>query len=433
MTDVLNFRYGADPFDSWNQTTPGPLTVLMNAMLGNESWFYPIVNATSVEESRDAFVSTCLRGLPFSTYTGYVHNGFATTNLECSFLNYPGKVPNVDLDVSRMIAGWFSGFSYNTSTEDALEAGMFLASEALMSLTADASKIDSARPIYVSSGTSVIKPIMRNPPKAIVSFLMLVEVVGLLFLAWFSYRMPTFAPRLDAVHIATIGSQLTTQMGVDLPPLSLRPRGPQRRKYLNKLEESDGLIGVQEDIELTRLTRSSAMSPRTSTILTPGPGTNHPPSTHPGLAEFSPTSSLHASRHRLSGSHGIVSFPPRSVHGNSSYASSSHTNDDVISALDAVSEINDPDGPPKYGDIMQADAERESVVAAATQGMKLFVGGSGRITREMAKTPSRPRARRTVSTIPRPGRRQNPSDSQDRSSRISVIRAQENAPSSRTA
>lgn len=461
-------------------------------MLGEESWFHAVMNATNVQEERDAFISACVRGLPFSAYTGYFHNDFAAANLQCSFLGYPGKVPTLDSegvadyyypsydsnltssfnessevqiagDMSRMVAQWFSGFAVaNGSTEDALEAGLYLASEALLTVTADASKVDSARPIYVSSGTSVVKPDMRNPAKAVVSFLVLAEIVGLLWLAWFSYRMPTFAARFDAFHVATIGAQLTTtrQAGARLlllPPLGLRPRGRARLTYLKKLEDVDGLIGVQQqqqqqqqeeedegEIELMPLTRRSSaialpLSPRTSSTLTPGPTSLHshshyyPPPTHASSPPPSPSvyDAQHQHQHHRStplsgGSHASLhmSFPPAAllprpaprVH---SYASSSHTNDDIISALDAVSEVHadDPDGggPPKYGDVVQADAERAAAAAAAAaatavetaaahvatataQRSQLVVGGPGRITREMARTPPHRKARRTTTT-----------------------------------
>lgn len=471
-SDILIYRYGADPFDNWNQTTPGPLTVLINAMLGEESWFHAVVNATNVQEERDAFVSACVRGLPLSTYTGYFHNGFASANFQCSFLGYPDKIPISDSteynltslnrtdvqivgDMSRMVAEWFSGFVANASTEDALEAGMYLANEALLTVTADASKVDSARPIYLSRGTLVVKPDMRNPSKAVVSFLMLAEIVGLLWLAWSSYRMPTFAARFDAIHVATIGAQLTRQMGVELPGLGLRPRGLARLKYLKKLEDADGLIGVQEEIELTPLTRSSAISPRTSSTLTPGPSLHYPQHTHTqphGASTSSPPPSPsvydahHMHRSTPSGSHASLSFTPRPVPRVNSYASSSHTNDDIISALDAVSEVNDPDGPPKYGDVVQADAERAAAAvaaaaaeaaAAAAQRMKLVVGGPGRITREMARKPPQKKPRRTayntrVRTVPRPGGAVSASDSRIRSNRSSMVMGGSMVRSSRT-
>lgn len=447
-TDILVFRYGSDPFGSWNQTTPGPLAVLVNAMLGNESWFYQVRNATNAQEERDALIAACIRGLPFATYTGYIRNGFSASNGQCSFLNFPGKVPEPETDLttsanstadaeivrdlSRIVAEWFSGFGYDNSTEDALEAGMYLANEALLTLTADASRMDSARPIYFSNGTSVMKPSMRYPAKATVSFLILLETTGLIGLAVFIYRMPTFASRLDSVHVATIGSQLARQMGADLPPLSLRPRGLARQKYLKELEDVDGLIGVQEDIELAPL-RSSAITPRTSVTLTPAASLHYPSSATSSLPHSSqpqgPTSpsastpnsstipppppppppSTPAAAHRpISGSYISPPFNPRPLPRPISFASvtSHHTDDDIISvsALDAVSEVrtaDDPDAPPKYGDVIQADDARHF---GAPQRKKLVVGGSGRITREMATQPKRGRQVGTAAAVAATGR-----------------------------
>ena len=432
-SDILLFRYGPDPFDSWSQKTPGPLAVLMNAMLGNESWFYPVLNATlsNDQEKRDAFVSSCLRGLPFSTYTGIGRNGFSNANLQCSFLNMPGKVPEVDGsaygsadynetdeqitgDLSRLVADWFSGFAFNASTEDALSAGMYLANEALLTLTVDASRIDSARPIYVSKGMAVVKPSIHNTAKAIVSFLLLAEIVGLLLLAAFIYRMPTFTSRLDAVHIAVIGVQLARQVGEGLPALGLPARGRARQKCLKGLEAADGLIGVEEEVELTAFptTRNprpasinasiSAATPRTSATLTNAPmaipvqGSQHQLSaqaqqpqaqgsiSHPGTGTAPTINSGSQSRQSISNT-SLPSIPRPPHRANSFGSTSANRNDeDMITPapLDVVSEVSDPDGPPKYGDVMQADAE-----AAAARKKLLVVGGPGKITRKMAKKP----------------------------------------------
>lgn len=370
-TDLLVYRYGADPYNNWNQSTPGPLAVLINAMLGEESWFPPLTNATTVQEEHDAFVSACTRGLPLSVYTGYLRNGFASANLECSFLNLPGKLvdaaaasPEGVGDASRLVAAWFSGFTYNASTEDALEAGMYLANEALLTLTVDASKIDSARPIYATQGTTVFKPAMRTASKAIVSFLMLVEIAGFGYLLWFSYRMPTFASRFDAVQVAVIGSQLTRHNRATsvLPPLGLQAKGKAWERCLKALEEHDGLIGFQEEMELMPLSRSSVATPRAS----PSPYTP------------SPTSSVYAH---------VPTRPAAAAYATSTVTSSRTAEDDVISTI--VSEPDDPDGPPKYGDVLQADAERAASAASAAAAMQrrwLVVGGAGKITRQMPRS-----------------------------------------------
>ncbi|KUI66480.1 hypothetical protein VM1G_02340 [Cytospora mali] len=448
-SDVLIFRYGPDPFDSWSQKTPGPLTVLMNAMLGNESWFYPIVNATlsNEQEIRDAFVSSCLRGLPFSTYTGIGRNGFASANVQCSFLNMPGKVPEIDDrshipannnetteeitgDLSRMVAEWFSGFAFNASTEDALSAGMYLANEAILTLTADASRLDSARPIYVSNGTALVKPSIHNTAKVIMSFLVLVEIAGLLLLAVFIYRMPTFASRLDTVHIAAIGAQLVKLMGEELPPLGLYPRGRARERYMKGLQDVDGLIGVQEEVELTSFSALrnagfasasasiNAATPRTSTTLTNGAGAGYgqgpqyhlfpqtqsprPPS-HPGTGTV-PTPVASGPQVGQMASNTSLPFVPRPPPRTNSFGSTSatHNDEDIITPLVAVSEVNDPDGPPKYGDVIQADAEAaEAAEAAAARKKVLVVGGSGNITRQMAKKPGIPARGTTQTARPR--------------------------------
>lgn len=445
-SEVLIFRYGPDPFDSWSQKTPGPLTVLMNAMLGNESWFYPVLNATLSEnqEKRDAFVSSCLRGLPFSTYTGPGNNGFASANMQCSFLNMAGKVPEIDDtsygfanynettaqitgDLSRMVAEWFSGFAFNTSTEDALSAGIYLANEAILTLTADASRLDSARPIYVSNGTAVAKPTINITAKAIVSFLLLVETVGLVLLAIFIYRMPTFASRMDAVHIAAIGAHLVRQMGDELPPLGLHPRSRMRERYMKGLEDTDGLIGLQEEVELTSFpilrnagpasasASSNVPTPRTSSTLTNAAVASHGqgplyhlfpqsqplpqgPLSRPGTGTAPTVPSPFVPQHRQTASNTSLPFVQRPPRVNSfGSTSATHNDDDIITPLNAVSENEDPDGPPKYGDVMQADAE----AAAAARKKVLVVGGPAKITRELAKEVKRPARRTTYTVLPR--------------------------------
>lgn len=416
----------------------------MNAMLGNESWFYPVVNATlgDNQEKRDAFISSCLRGLPFSTYTGIGQNGFASANMQCNFLNMPGKPPKIDDtrygfandndtttqitgDLSRMVAEWFSGFAFNTSTEDALSAGMYLANEAILKLTADASRLDSARPIFVSNGTAVNKPTVHITSKVVVSFLLLIEVLGLVLFAMFIYRMPTFASRMDAVHIAAFGAQIVKQMGEELPPLGVRPGGRTRERYMKALEDTDGLIGVQEEIELTSFAAtprnagpasasasSNAPTPRTSSTSTSAVAASHGqgpqyhvfpqtqsqqqgPVSRPGTGT-APTAPS-GQQNRQTASNTSLQFVPRPPRINSFGSNpASHNDDDIITPLDAVSEDNDPEGPPKYGDVMQADAE-----AAAARKKILVVGGPAKITRKMAKEPKRPARRRTYTVLPR--------------------------------
>lgn len=441
LTDVLVFRYGPDPLGSWNQKTPGPLAVLVNAMLGNESWFYQVRNASTAQEGRDALVAACIRGLPFATYTGYVRNGFAAPNGQCSFLNYQGKVPQVRLastsssaievqiarDVGKIVAEWFSGFGFGDSTtQDVLEAGMYLANEALLGLTADASRAASARPVHISNGTAVLKPSVRIPAKATVSLLVLLETGGLVALAVFIYRVPTLASRLDAVHVAAIGAQLARQGEMLLPPLGLHPRGRARQRHLKELEDADGLIGVREEVEMmpmshatggmstTTTTTTITRTPRTSlsatlTGTTPAASlyTNNMPAAvpPPHLQPSSLTNNNNTTHHRriISGPFNLRPLPRPISFASTTTSSHMTTNtnsiedddDDIISVLDAVSEAHavgdhpqdHPDGsggdfPPKYSDVIQADDARR--FGPPYMRKTLVVGESGRITRDLA-------------------------------------------------
>lgn len=230
---------------------------------GNESWFHAVSTAPTSSEQTDAFVSACSRGLPFSAYTSFLGQEFSVPNNLCSNIDQEIATSNAaGGDVSRLVArGVVRRVPRHEPQQHLDDAGRF-ANEALLTITADGSRADSGRPIFVSSGKVVVKPTMHLVSKIIVSVLLLVEVVALVSLAVFIYRVLTFASRLDAIHIAAIGAQLAGQ-GEELPLLGPRARGPKRDKCMKGLEDVDGLIGVEDEgVELTTVnTNANATMP----------------------------------------------------------------------------------------------------------------------------------------------------------------------------
>jgi hypothetical protein len=113
---------------------------------------------------------------------------------------------------------------------------MFLANEAMLMQTADWTGSLYARKIFTARGTLIPRPAVTLASKIVVSVLIFLQLVGLAAIAWYIYRLPTWAPALDALAAARMGKSLRDE---DLPPI-----GPVTRKDVMKLTKADGLVGV---------------------------------------------------------------------------------------------------------------------------------------------------------------------------------------------
>jgi hypothetical protein len=94
----------------------------------------------------------------------------------------------------------------------------------------------TARPIRSGAGASVQRPIVSTAGLIIVSILVLLQLVGLAYLAWYIYQIPTWTGMLDALAVARITNSLEKGTVPAMGGMSIRD--------LDGLIETNGAIGV---------------------------------------------------------------------------------------------------------------------------------------------------------------------------------------------
>ncbi|OAL52007.1 hypothetical protein IQ07DRAFT_586343 [Pyrenochaeta sp. DS3sAY3a] len=96
----------------------------------------------------------------------------------------------------------------------------------------------TARPIYTGQGTYIPKPTVSTTGVIVISVLLFAQLIGLAYLAWYMYTVPTWTPMLDALAVARITNSLEKTA---IPAI-----GSMSSKDLQHLDSLDGLVGVVE-------------------------------------------------------------------------------------------------------------------------------------------------------------------------------------------
>jgi hypothetical protein len=257
----------------------GPLMTSSIALFGNGSWFSTAANYVSM--SNKTYDSTDDDKLPWQLMC----SGIPFGNLVLRFLDNHGedfasecrmsernlfdgyKLAEQDLRfVMSAALGAFAPANYEerslNTTENLLEAAMFVANRALLTLISPEENQRSyelrGRKIYTSPGLTVQRPVLSKAALIILSVLLGLQLLGLSYLTYYLYRFPTWSDQLDAMAIARIGASLDHR-GV-LPAL-----GPVRQKDTDALKTVDGLIGIVE--------KESHRESSTSRLVSPDPNT----------------------------------------------------------------------------------------------------------------------------------------------------------------
>lgn len=110
----------------------------------------------------------------------------------------------------------------------------------------------TARSLFSSPGTYIPKPNVSFTGIIVVTTLLFLELIGLAYLAWYIYQVPTWTAMLDALAIARITSSL--DKGI-IPAI-----GSMNDTDIQRLKETDALVGV---VEYTDAEESSDASPVT--------------------------------------------------------------------------------------------------------------------------------------------------------------------------
>jgi hypothetical protein len=140
----------------------------------------------------------------------------------------------------------FNGATNQTldKTQNLLETAMFIANRASLTLfspdfSRNISQDMDGRNIYTSPGIAVPKPVLPRSGVIIMSVWIGLQLLGLIYLTYYLYRVPSWSDQLDAMAMARIGASLDHR-GV-LPAI-----GPVKKQDLVTLQSVGGLIGIVE-------------------------------------------------------------------------------------------------------------------------------------------------------------------------------------------
>ena len=238
------------------------------AMFGNESFFFVAANSS---ENTYPYVSSqlCQSGnIPFLRLDVDVQDQFGFLFGTCSYKFSGGNIPTSDdFDLMGMLYSWFSIFKktkrdpYEPDAIEALEIAMFFANEAWLTQTAAPALSwngENSRAIYTSEGTTVHRPHKTLAGTVIVSVLIVMQVLGLLMLAWYIYSVPTWTTKLDAYAVAQLAKSLDDDV---LLPLGLQSKG-----HVRKLRDVDGMVGVPEQDSTYEPARGAGKTPSKPSI-----------------------------------------------------------------------------------------------------------------------------------------------------------------------
>ncbi|KAI0449067.1 hypothetical protein F5B21DRAFT_495506 [Xylaria acuta] len=230
--------YSNYPYEGYHEVTPGPLTTAMISMLGNESWILPLQNISETTDPstlKTIYRDMCTGGIPFQSWE--YDGGFSSYRGTCDVRRGSYNAPLSGIKYQTY--GWFNYFSRTWSINGTLESAAFFANEATLTRAGIQHYISSyPGVVYTSPGAKVYKPSIPLPAHIVVTILIGAETLTVILLLIYIYRKETFADRLDALVIATIGAQLSAA-GVELPHLHETDK-----KWHKYLQEYDGVIGL---------------------------------------------------------------------------------------------------------------------------------------------------------------------------------------------
>ncbi|KAF3025875.1 hypothetical protein E8E14_014819 [Neopestalotiopsis sp. 37M] len=230
-----------------NLAPGGPLMTSAEALFGNYSLLHLLAENSTNMTPAQTLVAMCTRGtLPLTQLRHIVDDGSLASS--CSSIDLIASddtsFDEGDLDhmIDELVGSYFANWNKTNYAEYMLMVSMYYANRAVLVNTATSTGSLYARSIYASGGTILIKPVFRGIASMIVlTILIAAQFVGLIFLAWYIYQVPTWAPALDAAAVARIGR---TMKDHELPPI-----GAFTEKDEQKLKKVDGLIGVVEGKE----------------------------------------------------------------------------------------------------------------------------------------------------------------------------------------
>jgi hypothetical protein len=247
------------------------------ALFSNTSYFHNIVSYSenitySTASSKNGSIGwqRLCAGMPFSSLFVAPRGTFPQPNKYCiaADLSISAGFKPTQLDLLNTRRTWIGAFKPDgvsnpmQNVEGLLQVSMFVANRALLTFYSPSIDGDEGydkwrgRAIYSSPGRLVQKPVVSTAALIIISLLIGAQLIGLAYLAYYIYHVPTWTGRLDAMAIARVGASLAEK---DILP----PIGGVTKEHIEALKDEDGLVGIVETQEGSEL-RMRATSSNTS-------------------------------------------------------------------------------------------------------------------------------------------------------------------------
>jgi hypothetical protein len=229
------------PYDTYGQNVPGPLTTTLLAMFDNSSFYQTATNVTLNTDARSIFLALCVRGSPFNIFPLYTTREFAEVMSTCNDISYrPVNTTKADIDL--LVYKWLNAWSNTDDLTQALAAGNYLSSKALLTKAGGQNVPQGSRMIATAAGTTVSKPDVSLPAKIVISVLLAVQVLSLIGLVVFIYSSKTWNRRLLPLMILLLGEGLEGE----IPDLRLKASDT-RSMTANELASVKGASALMMD------------------------------------------------------------------------------------------------------------------------------------------------------------------------------------------
>ncbi|KAJ8133150.1 hypothetical protein O1611_g471 [Lasiodiplodia mahajangana] len=235
--------------DSEYASTPGPLMVSAEVLFGNYSFVQLLADNATAMTPVQAYAAVCEHGsIPLSQPAGLFVPSYAAPLSRCydAANNIRGSLSNssrptsdtLDTYLTSILASHIGMFNNTAVAEYAFKISTYLANRAILVNTASQERTTGARPIYYSSGSILLRPIVNTPTLVVITILIGLQLLGLVLLTRFIYSVPTWTSTIDALAM--------TQIGKALPVTNWPPIGKLTPRDEKQLDKIDGLIGVDE-------------------------------------------------------------------------------------------------------------------------------------------------------------------------------------------
>ncbi|KAH8663613.1 hypothetical protein BGZ60DRAFT_411729 [Tricladium varicosporioides] len=223
--------------------TPGPLQTTAIALFGNTSFlsnlFQPSAINTTASQIANLLAICRMDTIPYRRMPpdSDVRAQSSQEQDTCQIVNQQRKnnFSKIENYVPQLASDFMEGFRLNDSAQQALGMGMFFANRAVLTHGASVDRARFVRPLRTSHGTIVLKPDMAFASMIVISSFIGMQVIGLLLVAIYAYKTPTWTATLDARALAAIGAGM-----VEVLP----NEGLERREWEKvDLKQANGVLG----------------------------------------------------------------------------------------------------------------------------------------------------------------------------------------------